>query len=475
MNIDDFLEIEKKYRLNSLELNGVNYWTYDRFRLWNYGICAESLNLNEPHNKEHISAKKLFGLCLEYIKSCRGIVPKKILVLNHRRRVFNGKTYDCVYTDNLFENEDETIHMESPNQFNHAKPATSKNIFYTDRIVINSTVRVKIWKKLRKKNYKELTDAIKAQISDAVSELKNIYGWQESLDKTCSDLAETVIRCEYEKKVYEKILKKVNPKVVVEVVYYNRSCMIINELSKKMSIPTIELQHGTMYREHAAYQFAEGENIRQLPDYLFAFSDFWKKCISFPIGEDNIIVTGFPNFEKKLNLYSGAERQDKRKTVVFISQGTIGRQLSELASGIASKIDFEKYRLIYKLHPSEYTTWKEELTSLLDTQIEVIDKKDIDLYSVFAQSDIQIGAYSTALFEGMGFGLKTYIYNVGHYDIMLPLIEQGYAGLITSVDECLKAVKDDTSGRVDGSMFWKKDAVSNIRKEIDIIIDKKGK
>lgn len=472
MIIDHFLEVERKNKLNGYEINGIHYWTYNRFKFWNYNICSENMHFEEAQDKEKLSFKTTLGLIYYSLFFKKTVHEKPVLVISHNRRFFNGTAYECVYTDDIIKDRYDAIFFEAPYQFKHLRPTVSKEIFYTDGIIINSILHIKLYKKFHKKEYFELVNTIKEQLSDSIEELKSVYNWSatpESVAKTCAD---TVVRCEYEKKKYSKLIGKIKPKVILEVVHYGRACMLINEIAKEMGITTVELQHGTMYKEHAAYQYSKGEKIKQLPDKLFAFSEFWKKCISLPIGDENIVVTGFPNFEKKLLKYSDSVRKDKRKTVIFISQGTVGKFLSELAAKTSALLDPSEYRLIYKLHPAEYSTWREDLPLLADSGMEVIDKRDIDLYELFAQSDIQIGAYSTALFEGMGFGVQTYIYNIGHYDIMLPLIEQGYAELVTSPEECAEKIKNSNSESIDGSMFWKRNALENIRKELDSIINK---
>lgn len=471
MDIAKFLEIENKYSLNYLLYEGVNYWTYCRFGIWNYDICSEKLELQEAHNKQKITFNKVFGLTSAYIHGCKIYKEHEVLVLNHQRRVYNGTTYECVYTDDIFYDNFDSQFIEAPFQYTHLKPAKSQNISYTDKIIINSELFVKKYKFFHKKEYNKLFQTIKSDTSEAVIEMKEEFSWSKSVDDVVMKLADTVIRCNFEKKQYEKIIKKVNPKLIVEVVHYGRMPMLINEIAKEKGINTIEFQHGTMYREHAAYQYACESEIKQLPDYLFAFSEFWKNNISLPISSDNIIVTGFPNFEKKMLKYKDAERKDFRKTILFLSQGTIGKYLSKLASEVSRILDSKEYRIIYKLHPSEYSTWRLELPDLLDTSIEVVDNRGVDLYELFAQSDIQVGAYSTAVFEGMGFGLKTYIYNVGHYDIMIPLIEQGYAQLVTDSNELVEKVINYENESLDGSMFWKMNAKENIISEINKILN----
>lgn len=470
MDINRFLEIEKKHSLNQLTCRGVYYWNFCRFGIWNYDICSEKLELQEAHNKQKMTLPKIKNLFFTYVKGFKIKKSYEILVLNHQRRIFDGQKYECIYTDDIIDDKYNALFLEAPFQFSHLKPAKSKNIAYTDCIIVNSEFYVRWYKKFHKKDYHIIFDSIKKDVEKAINDMQQSFGWSKSEEEIVRKLTDTVIRCNYEKKRYEKILEKVSPKLIVEVVHYGRMPMLINELAKSMNIPTIEFQHGTMYREHAAYQYNLDQNIPQLPDYLFAFSEFWKNNISVPIPDNNIVVTGFPNFEKKMLKYKGYERSDDRKTLLFLSQGTIGKYLSKLACEVANKLSNEQFRIIYKLHPSEYSTWREELPDLINSGIEVIDSRNVDLYELFAQSDIQIGAYSTAVFEGMGFGVSTYIYNVGHYDIMLPLIEQGYAKLISSAEELVSSIFQDENETVDGSLFWKMNAKENMQNEIDRLL-----
>ena len=75
--------------------------------------------------------------------------------------------------------------------------------------------------------------------------------------------------------------------------------------------------------------------------------------------------------------------------------------------------------------------------------------------------------YSTAVIEGMGFGLRTFIYSVGYYAMMLSLIDEGYASLVGDAQELITALDSDDTGLSKENVFWKMDSVNNLRKVID--------
>lgn len=472
ISIERFLEVERKYVLNQKSLIGIHYWTLFRFSLWNYSICSEKLGLSEPHNKVKKNGRKKIQLIwngLRYPLKCK---KHDLLVLSHPRRAKVEGYYECPYTDKWVKGRYDAAFLERAFQFEHLTPVSSDSIIYNDRIVLGAEIFLKLYKLVLQKKYLNLVEAIKKDISPALNEFALVFNWKRNHEDVVKAIADFTIKASYQKKQYKKLLAKIRPKAIVEVVGYVPMCMLINSLAKDMNIPTIELQHGTMYREHAAYQYSEGEVIPEFPDKVLLFSDYWKNLISVPISRENLISAGFPHFERKRQLFNNYQRKDKRKTLIFLSQGTIGKYLGELAVKTMSLLPQDQYRIIYKLHPSEYSTWKENLGLLDGTGIEVIDSNSIDLYELFAQSDYQIGAYSTALFEGLGFGLTTFIYKVGHYDIMQPLADQGFATLVNNEDELVSHLNDSKCICSKKDLFWKDNSVNNICKEIDRYLKK---
>jgi hypothetical protein len=244
--------------------------------------------------------------------------------------------------------------------------------------------------------------------------------------------------------------------------------MLVNELAKEMGIPTIELQHGTMHAAHAAYQFPEGcGEIAYFPQYEFTFSEYWKTCAHLPIPEEHVKVTGYPYFERQLDRYRDVKKEEKT-TVIFVSQGTIGIELSRLAADLSELLDPEQYHIIYKLHPAEYEGWKSRMPWLKKDTIEVVDSREHNIYEYFAKCHIQVGVYSTAIYEGLGFGLTTYIYHIGHADTLADLCAQGYASYVSGAEELCRAIVagQEEEGH-DGKEFWKLNSFDNMCNEID--------
>ena len=474
MKIDGFVDTEKKYDLYNIEVNGVKPWPYFRVGFWNYEICSQILsnNIQSIGKREHYrkQIKSLFFLLKRRNK--RKLCKAEILFFAHERRVQTGKKYECIYTNGLVEKYRDSVVLERPYRDTHLTPTTNDNVFYIDFLQWKATMHYRLHYHIKTSKYKKIYSEIQEHFSKPIEELRNIYKFTISCDNICRKLTRAVIEVSMIKRELGQALTVVQPKIIVDVVYYSRECMILNELAKERGIPTIELQHGTMHSAHAAYQFPDGcGEIKQFPDYVFVFSEYWKKCAHLPIPDDHIKVTGYPYFERQLNYYKSTCNQEDRVNIIFVSQGTIGKELSKLAADLCDLIDGNSYHIIYKLHPGEYAAWRERVPWLVKNNIEVVDSLEHNIYEYFAKSSIQVGVYSTAIYEGLGFGLKTYIYNIGHADTMAALCEQGYASYVSNAQELFENIYGTNPNTVqDGKEFWKMNSFENICHEIDQLL-----
>ena len=139
MNIEKFLEIEKKYNLYYLDVEEINYWEYSRFEIWNYVLCAEKLELHSPHRKRKLLYAftligSMFSSFFQYIKSKKQTVD--VCFISHERRIKENDVYDCMYTEDLVKKFPNSIVLESPHNYGHLTPVNTQNLYYTDWIVI---------------------------------------------------------------------------------------------------------------------------------------------------------------------------------------------------------------------------------------------------------------------------------------------------------------------------------------------------
>lgn len=108
MEIQGFLEIEKRYNLNQISVADVNYWNYVRFSVWNYMICAESLGLKEAHKKKHYGLAGKISVIGTLLKNSfsRNRVPA-----NEKLDI----CYNVIHKANEIEKLPETIYVYTEN------------------------------------------------------------------------------------------------------------------------------------------------------------------------------------------------------------------------------------------------------------------------------------------------------------------------------------------------------------------------
>lgn len=468
MNLQKIIEIEKKYDACNLTWNGRYYWMYSRFVIFQEYVINKSLGINQTIYATRKKSLSILGEVARYIKYSlknRKIKPVDIVFATHSRRVKCDGKYRCIYTDRLAERYEKSISLEQPYQSGHLEPIYTSNVFYTDLAVIRSELFFYINKIFRRSAVSELRKEISEKIIPMLKEMEQEFNITIELNRVTNEVIRNYYVEDSRRRYYLRLLKSFNPQKVVEVVHYSVAMMALTEAAHMLDIPVIELQHGTMSSAHTGYQYNTEVTARCLPDYIFTFSDFWGEQINLP-AQVKPIAVGYDYFEQQVA--AGGVIEHTKKTIIFISQETIGKKLSKLACELADKLNPEEYRIIYKLHPAEAQRWKKEYSWLVDSWVEVADGSGKSLYEYFKESDIQVGVHSTAVYEGLGFNLRTAIYNVEYAETMKPLIDRELAVYIDDVEELIDYIEKDNTA-VDSDIIWKHNAMENMIAELDKI------
>lgn len=480
LSLDEFLRIEEKYDLYNAQKNGCFYWIYVRVSLWEDYVLKkrflwdEKVTNSEKEFSRFANKIKEIALVIPALRNIQKMCHKKdIIFLSHPRRVKNGDEYECIYTDIIKSCFKNSISVEVPYMGRHMKPMMAESVFYTEHLDVLMRLYMNFYVRLRKKVCAQVLKEISEKISPALEELCEVYEIVLNKEEICSSVFSLWLSANIKHKLYRHILKKIQPKLLIEVVGYEREYMYVSEVAHELNIPVVELQHGIANSLHIAYQFGCGEKIPTLPDKILLFSDFWKKTIKMPNDSYELISVGYPYFEKNVKKYTKAHVA--KRNIVIISQGTIGIKLSKLSVELYNTLK-DKYHIIYKLHPDEYVSWKSDYPWLVDSGIEVIDTKERNLYGIFSECSVQVGVYSTAILEGLGFGLRTYLYQIESAEIMKPIVDEGYAKFFKDCKQLAEQIIEDTDKKTDMSLsacnFWKEHALENTINEINKILEK---
>jgi hypothetical protein len=352
-----------------------------------------------------------------------------------------------LYCDPLYDVADiDYLHIENPHLMNHYTPAKTERIRYIDFIRFSGAIKRKIG----------LSDiVISGSVREQLQRVNEAIEAEFGVTVDIIDQAETKLSIRDSiHDLYKLFLQQVNPNVAIVVVSYFRHTFL--EACSDLNIPTVELQHGTPDANHFGYSFHGSRMKEVFPDYFFSWGEFWNDQIEFPIPDKNVISVGYPYLEQRVEQYANVESNDQ---ILFLSQGTIGEQLSKFAVKVAEDPEIE-YNIVYKLHPGEYDRWQDIYPWLNDSPVTVVDKSEPPLYRLFAESAAQVGVYSTAIYEGLCFGLETYLYDCPDVEKMGVILDEGAATLVSETEE-LSSIGEGSAG-FDRRKFFTPNATDNI-------------
>jgi len=318
-----FKQIEIRLGLFDYEIDGTYIWERVRFQVRRK--IDRAMGIGRAHTSLKVSLSyraRQLSLLVSNIFNRNSFLAEKadLLFYGHERRVEldDHKWWD-IYCDPISSNINRSyVHIEDDYLKSHRSPPKTNNLYYLDVVnYLGSIERFLGFGDISlSKNDLRWIKSLENEFNQAFHVLVNVKGIIEGhLSKRKSDL-----------KYYRYIINRVNPQAAILAVSYGKETFI--EACKKQGVPTIELQHGTINSRHPGYDFPNGIKKHSFPDYLFVWGDHWKQRANYPISAQNIVSVGYPY----LNVQKERLKTDReKKGVVFISQGTIGHDLSKLA------------------------------------------------------------------------------------------------------------------------------------------------
>jgi len=423
-----FEQLEREYSLFNIEINNTHIWERLRYTVFQQITGSpESTNADDSIiNKELIRGLRLWVQNILYKNPYLSSSKEFIFVGTPRRKRLEDGFWWDIYCDPVQDRcPFDSVQFEAPFQFQHFTPAKTQQLRYLDLIIYSGSILRRIWSDL------SIPEPQKRRLKELEKELLDKFDAHVDLN----DMArQALCNRKYRTRLYKQLLAKVDPKIAVVIASYGKEDFI--EACKNKSIPVAELQHGVIHPGHFGYSFPKTKSKATFPDYLLLWGEFWNENINFPIPNDRVFVSGYPYMELTKQKYDSVKQKNQ---ILFVSQQDIGFELSKLA--IEAKQHPEMNRdIVYKLHPKEYTDWEKKYPRLKESEIKVVDDSGPQLYELFVESSAQVGVYSTGLYEGLAFCLDTYIYDCPNSEVMRPLIEDGAADSISSVENLIRSV-----------------------------------
>jgi hypothetical protein len=424
---EKFLQLEEDLDVFDIKPDGVPIWERIRFNLFEnvreeLEDSGQALTRTEYDSSAYLKGIQLWLKNL-FVKNPLLAGEHDFLFYGHprRKRGSDEKWWD-IYCDPITSATDlDYLHVEKPYLMGHKSPVKTENLRYLDFVWYTGAIRRNLG----------ISDVIvsgeeRERLNEVSRTIKNRF----DIDVDVVERAETKLtRRDSTLDLYKRFLQRVDPRVVIVVVSYGKHTFL--EACHDLNIPTVELQHGVIHSNHIGYSFPGCRTKETFPDYMLTWGEFWNNNTDFVPPEENVISVGYPYLEQRKKEYENLDQDDQ---IIFISQGTVGPQLSKFAIEASEHPNID-HDIMYKLHPGEYDRWRDEYPWLVDSDLRVIDSSEPPLYKLFAESSAQVGVRSTAVFEGLCFDIETYVYKWPGSSRMEPLVEAGAAKIISSVDE----------------------------------------
>lgn len=436
----DFLEFEKKYKLFDKKIDDIYFWVLvrkrviDNIQIDNKLISKLDYTVDTNNVKNSISILKY--IFKAFLNAFKRIEEVDVLIINHPRKVFYNNQYVDLYTypleKKLIKERKKILILDVPLNWN--KHLVKKKS-YIRNIENFSIIKKVFYKCFAKNNF--LNDEYFNKLS---LDLKNSFGSDGNIKQVVFEQL-NVFKVDYA--YYKKKLQKTKPKKIYVVIAYVHFGLI--KAANDLGIDVEEIQHGIISKEHFAYHFPYNKKVPYYPNYMSLYGKYWYDSTSIPIPEKNI------NYIENITLTDSKKQKCVRKNnqIVFLCQAAITEQLIPYIEGFCKLTD--KYKVIVKLHPSEYEVWKTqypELESLIKRyNLEIVDNFDKKLYNILKESKHVIGVSSTALFEAIYFGCDVHLLEISTVDTMDFLIQNKMVTLSACVNELLKNVENESKGK----------------------------
>lgn len=479
---EDYLKIEKDENFYDKEIFGIKYWEFMRYALYNEISVKRSgiANLVEASKPKGLKMYMINPKCLKNYLGLSKVHKADLLMISHPRRFKQNDKFYNIFTDPVIEglsDEYSTTTLEEPcwcglvpSQTGHLFPVETENIHFTDLYELSFLLKNKMFKLCHSKKHKQMV----VEVDEILKFFEKRYDIK--LDSVKDHLVDKLVYIYTMKNKWEKIIDKIDPKAVMLHYFPTSFKTLIVNICNERNIPTIELQHGIItYSDPLEHKTYDVNDCNDVPKYLFSFGDKLVDRSYLTTKDEDLKVVGYPFLEKKVNeqYEIPSQLKEDEKYILISSQAMIGKQMSEFASELAELLKEHKdYKIIYKYHPDELN---EEYKCLEKENIISVKNFGEEIYKYQKFSSVQIGAYSTSLYEGIAFGLPTIILkefkNANQTIDTLSFMGKGVYAVDNpkQASEVIESILEQPE-IFDVDQIWKANSVENMKKELKKII-----
>ena len=207
--------------------------------------------------------------------------------------------------------------------------------------------------------------------------------------------------------------------------------------ARQRRIPVHELQHSAITPYSLGYSYPGRPEVATSPDTVLCFGPFWTHATEFPRNTTPRVI-GRPRV-MDAELSRGGVRRPRH--VLVISQSVLGQALLTLVARAAALAP--DYRFVFRPHPSELESDLHGSLAAaglaLPANLSIVSGGE-PLYRQLAEAALQVGVFSTGLFEGMTLGCRTIVADLPGAEAMGAVIERGDALLVETPEDLAAAL-----------------------------------
>jgi len=231
-----------------------------------------------------------------------------------------------------------------------------------------------------------------------------------------------------ERRGYRKLLAATSAKTVYMV---NAARMSFQAAAQSLGMKIVEIQSGVFSKYSLQFSWPGSPKVDYLPNEILTWGEYFTDGIEHAGGQNIRVIGSTAEFDavRDANL-----KRDSNQ-VVFLTQPLVGNDI--LRAAIEFARSKPNLKVIVKMHPrNDLDDFKRVIESAGGSPKNMtLMQSERSSLEVIAESEVAVGAFSTALIEAAGLGTKVAILRLPGWQHLAPMVDGGYASAFDSADE----------------------------------------
>jgi hypothetical protein len=223
-----------------------------------------------------------------------------------------------------------------------------------------------------------------------------------------------------ERRGFRKVLKKTSAKTMFMV---NAARMPLQAAAQSLGIKVVEIQSGVFSKYSLQFSWPGSPKVDYLPNEIWTWGEYFTSGIDHASNQTIRVIGSTSEFDQVRE--SNPARNSNQ--VVFLTQPLVGNDILRVAIEFA-RIKPE-LKVIVKMHPRNDLVEFEKIIAESGGASSnfVLMQNELSSLELIAESEVAVGAFSTALIEAAGLGTKVAILRLPGWEHLAPMVEGGYA------------------------------------------------